>query len=213
MTIEENIRKEPLYILCVENPTEEQIDLAIQESDLDLLHLFLTDSRYDKYCNRKDELMFIKDLNGLSDTKLKEILFKDYTLISKVDNPSEKVQIFAINRNPKAILHINSATLKVWKEALKKQPDLIDFYYEPPEELQLTAVRSDPFAIKFIDNPTKKVQSYAIRVKMESIPLIKNIDPDIACECIDRYGLGSFIYLRRTDEKVLNFIRDKLKNM
>ena len=215
MSIEEKIRTEPLYILCVENPTNEQIKIALREGGPELLHLFLNDDLYDFFCieNGEEELSLVKNLNGLSDSKLRDIIFKDYTLISKVDNPPEQLQIHAINRNPDAILLINNASYLAWKVALSIKPQLIDFYYDPPEELQMTAIRANVKSIKFLDKPTKKVQTYAIRLGIENIANIKNIHPDVACECIKRYGLDAFMFLRRTDKEVLEVIKNKLKNM
>ena len=215
MSIEEKIRTEPLYILCVENPTNEQIKIALREGGPELLHLFLNDDLYDFFCieNGEEELSLVKNLNGLSDSKLRDIIFKDYTLISKVDNPPEQLQIHAINRNPDAILLINNASYLAWKVALSIKPQLIDFYYDPPEELQMTAIRANVKSIKFLDKPTKKVQTYAIRLGIENIANIKNIHPDVACECIIRYGLDAFMFLRRTDKEVLEVIKNKLKNM
>lgn len=212
MTIEEKIHKEPMYILCVDNPTEEQIDIALRQGGIELLHLFMTDERFDKYYN-EDERMLIKNINGLSETKIKEVLFKDYTMISKLDNPSQAVQIFAISRNPVAITYITTPSVESWKLAVSKKGSLIDYLYDPPEEIQLAAVKNDVKSIKYIDNPTKKVQLYTIRLSSEMIPSIRNIDSDVACECIKRYGISAFIYLRKTDEKVLNLIKNQLKNM
>lgn len=215
MTVDDKIRKEPLYILCIDNPTQSQIDLAVSVGGVDILHLFLNDKIFDEFClgGGFDELSFVKNLNGLSESKLKEVIFKDYTLISKVDNPSEALQICAVNRNPDAVLLIDCATLKTWRVAIKKKPSLIDYFYDPPEDLQMSAVRSDCNSIKYIDNPTPKVQSYTIRLCPELIAYIKNIDPDVACECIKRYGMSAIIFLRRTDDKVLDLIRETLKNM
>ena len=215
MTIEDKIREEPLYILCIENPTLEQIKIAIHESGPELVHLFLNDDLFEYFCNDGgfEEISLVKNLNGLSESKMREIIFADYRLIEKIESPSEKLQILAVNRNPEAILLIDNASIKAWNVAVHKKPELIDYFYQPPQELQLIAVTSDVKSIKYIDEPTKKVQLYVARLGPENIANIKNIHPDVACECIKRYGLSVFIFLKRTDEQVLNLIRDKLKNM
>ena len=215
MTIEEKIRVEPLYILCVDSPTEEQIKIAIHEGGPELLHLFLNDNLFDFFCmdGGEEELSMVKNLNGLSESKKKEVIFRDYKLISKIDNPSEQLQVFAVNRNPEAVLLIDNASYLAWKVAISNKPELIDYFYQPPEELQMVAVKSDVKSIKFIDEPTKKVQLYTIRLGVENILNIKNIHQDVACECIKRYGLSAFMFLKRTDKEVLDLIRHKLKNM
>lgn len=215
MTVEDRIRSEPLYILCIDKPSDEQIRLAIREGGPEILHLFLNDELYDFFCNEygEEELSLVKNLNGLSQNKLKTILFKDYTLISKVDNPSESLQVYAVNRNPDAILLIHNASLLAWKVALSNKPELINSYHNPTEELQMIAVKENVRVIRFINEPTKRVQTYAIRVGIENIANIKHIHPDVACECVNRYGLDAFMFLRRTDKEVLTVIQNKLTNM
>lgn len=215
MTIDEKIRTQPLYILCIEHPTKDQIMIALREGGPELLHLFLDDNLFDFFCkeNGEEELSLVKNLNGLSESKLREVIFKDYTLISKVDNPSEQLQVHAVNRNPDAILLMEKASYLAWKVALSIKPQLIDFYHKPPEELQMVAVKANVKTIRFLDEPTKKVQTYAIRIGIENIANIRNIHPDVACECIKRYGLDAFMFLRRTDKEVLDEIKNKLKNM
>lgn len=213
MNIEERIRQEPLYLLCIDNPSDELILLSIAYGGIDIVHLFLTDTIFDLCFNNDkgfEEVYFIKSLDRLSDSKLREIIIKDYKLIEKVTNPSENLQIFAINRNPDAILYIENASEKAWKTAIKKKPILIENLYDPPESIQLTAVKSDPTAIKHIDNPSKRTQLYVVKLNPEYIALIKNIDTDVACKCIDLYGLSSIVFIRKTDPKFIEYIKSKL---
>lgn len=213
MSIEDKIRQEPLYILCVENPSEDLVLLSIANGGIDIAHLFLTDKIFDIYFSNPrgfEELYFVKSLDRLSENRLKDILLRDYTLIEKLSEPSEMIQIFAINRNPEAILYIENASEKAWRTAVRKKPELIENLYDPPESIQIAAVKSDPTSIKYIDTPTKKVQLYVAKLSPEYIGLIKNIDSVVACKCLDLYGLSVIVFLRKTDSVIINTIKKKI---
>jgi len=104
--------------------------------------------------------------------------------IQYIKNPSEKVQLAAVKKDPLVIiLHIKNPTEKVQLAAVKKDPYLIgyiknpnqkEYIKNPVEKGHLAVGKKNPFAIGSIKNPTEKVQLAAVKLNKKAIERIKH---------------------------------------
>lgn len=118
-----NINGDPDYILSIENPSHELMFAALRKNG----HLL---------CD------FI-ERGWVVDEELQKAAVTEWDLcagycIGCIDNPSEEVQLAALQFNY----------------------DVIENIKNPTEKVQLKAVESHPKAIDFIKNPTDKVKEY-----------------------------------------------------
>lgn len=109
---------------------------------------------------------------------IKSLLMIDPTEISKIDNPSEEQQLFAVRKSGNTIKFIFekgiSPSKNVQIEALKQNGESIRHFKNPSEELQIIAVSNSKFAITHIDNPSEKIQLASVEAEGNSILFIKN---------------------------------------
>lgn len=81
--------------------------------------------------------------------------------IAWIDNPSERLQLLAVHKEPNAIEAIINPTLKVQLYAVNNgNYDTIKHIRKPCERIQLAALRKNLNAYEYIDKPTKRVQKY-----------------------------------------------------
>jgi hypothetical protein len=85
-------------------------------------------------------------------------------LIQFIQNPSEKVQLAAVKKNPWAIEYIQNPSQEVQLAAVEKNSLSIRFIKNPSEKVQLNAVRKNPNSIQYIKNPTQKVKKTDLHV-------------------------------------------------
>ena len=118
---------------------------------------------------------------------------RDWTKIHNIKNPSEQVQIAAINQHPyafevilkKGIIPSEQVQLAVVREngysirfiiekgitpseqvqlaAVTKNGSVIEYIKNPSEAVKLAAVNGYGYAIKYINNPSEEVQLAAVR--------------------------------------------------
>lgn len=78
-----------------------------------------------------------------------------------IDNPSQVVQLAAIERDAYAIQFIKNPTKTMQLNAVKSNGCAIQFIENPDKEVQLEAVKISRYAIDFIANPDTEVQAEA----------------------------------------------------
>lgn len=127
--------------------------------------------------------------------KLKTVQ-KEGDLIKYFENPSESIQMAAVQQNPWALLQIENPAEAVKLEAVgrkaemykyienptedfklkvvKKNGAAIRYMLEPSEEIQVAAVDQDPWAIKRIYNPFESAQLKAVQKIGRTVQTIKN---------------------------------------
>jgi len=78
-------------------------------------------------------------------------------------NPSEAVQMAAVQNNGYAIRFIKNPSEAVQMATVQQNGYAIQYIKNPSEAMQMAAVRQDGFAIKFIKNPSEAMQLAAVR--------------------------------------------------
>ncbi len=108
------------------------------------------------------------------ESELIQLVLNNPNIIRSIRNPSEKIQLAAIEKDPYYIEDIKNPTEKVQIIAIERDPDNIEIIKNPSEKVQLVAVKNKGSSIQFIKNPSEKVQLAAIMQKPSSIQYIKN---------------------------------------
>lgn len=109
---------------------------------------------------------------------------KDGYGIIGMKNPSEKVQLAAVNQNPDAILHIENPSEEVQLAAVQQNGNYIQTISNPSERVQLATVNQHGYFIEAIDNPSERVQMVAIKEDLGNITLINS-----PCEAAQIYAV------------------------
>jgi len=99
---------------------------------------------------------------------------KDPSSIEYIKNPTEEMQLLAVKQNYKAIKYIKDPTEKAQLLVIEKGPSLIKYITNPTEKVQLLAIKENPFSIKYIKNPSEKVQLLAVKTNYYVDKHIKN---------------------------------------
>lgn len=109
----------------------------------------MSNSKYEKYKTEKEKLDAVK---------------KDYTEIRYIHNPSEEVQLMAVNDIFDMAIHfIKNPIDKVKKVSVEKNPKTIKYIKNPSTEIKLIAIKRDISLIEYINNPSKETIEYVVR--------------------------------------------------
>ena len=87
----------------------------------------------------------------------------EYSDELKVYKAPEEKQLKVVKNTGYSIQYINNPTKKMQYYAIRKNPYAIQYIDNPSEEIQLIAVKGDPLTILKINNPTDKVIQEAIK--------------------------------------------------
>ena len=91
------------------------------------------------------------------ETQLKVVNEDSYYAIQHIKNPSEEVQLVAVNKDYYAIQHIENPSERVQLVAVNLKPRTIRYIENPTERVQIAAVNNYRYAIQYIENPSEKV--------------------------------------------------------
>jgi hypothetical protein len=118
----------------------------------------------------------------------KKVVEQDSSYIVTLNDPSEEVQIIALEDNPKLLKHIRNVTVAATIVAVRQLPELIKgAYWEQDPRVQMAVIESDPTDIRYIRQPSYRVQLAAYtsasstREKIEVYSNIQDryLSPDI----------------------------------
>jgi hypothetical protein len=95
-------------------------------------------------------------------------------VIQYIKNPSEAVQLAAVKQDGYAIQYINNPSEDVQLAAVKQNGYSIAYIKNPSEDVQLATVNQRGYAIRYIENPSEDVQLAAVNQDGNAIKYIKN---------------------------------------
>jgi hypothetical protein len=110
--------------------------------------------------------------------------------IQYIKNPTEAVQMTAVNKNGLTIKHIPNPGEAVQMAAVNKNGLAIGYISNPGEAVQLAAVNRNGFALKHIKNPSEAVQLAAVNHDGFAIEYIKNPTEDIQMAAVNQNGIS-----------------------
>jgi hypothetical protein len=113
--------------------------------------------------------------NMPEDEQISEIK-KDWKVYLTIKNPSERVQIAAVQIWPNLLRYMDNPKEAVQLAAVKRCAGAFQYLKDknPSEAVQLLAVKKDPFMIEYVKNPSEALQLIAVRKDIETISSIKN---------------------------------------
>lgn len=117
--------------------------------------------------------------NQMSEEEQVERVRKNWRDIENIPNPSERVQLVAVQRWGLAIKYIQNPSERVQLAAVQNLPASIHHIPNPSEKVQLAAVTQDPMSIISIRNPTEKVQLTVILLDANQLTSIRRLIPSI----------------------------------
>lgn len=198
MDIQEMLRKDPLMIFKISNPSNELIEIAVTE-DIRLINYFMNDYLYDKFKYEEDSII---TLDGLSSNKLKNVIMINPSYIKKLSNPTDQLQIVAVKRDPSLVFFLKEPSIHVWRTVIDIEPSYIKYIDSPIQELQMLAISKSIRALEFIKRPTKVIQRYVVKHYPEYVHLLRQVDDDICLETIKKYGISSVTMFGSISESV-----------
>lgn len=95
-------------------------------------------------------------------------------IVNKGINPSDAVKYAAVRQSGSAIRSIVNPSEELIMLALKHDGRFIKHINNPSEEIKLAAVKRDGIAIEYIENPSEAVQLAAVQENSTAIGFIKN---------------------------------------
>jgi hypothetical protein len=122
-------------------------------------------------------------------------------LFQFVKNPSEQVQLAAVNRDSDAIAYIKNPSEQVQIAAVNRDGYAIQYIKKPSEQVQIAAVKQTGFAIQFIDNTSQQVQIVAVKQTGFAIRFIDNTSEQVQLAAVNQDG-NAIQYIKKPIEQV-----------
>lgn len=150
----------------------------------------------------------IKRMRPGPSEKVQEVMKEEWikkhpTQIFAFKNPSEKLQLIAVNNKVEAYLNIASPTKKVTERAMELLKT---------EEKQLNAMKDSLGSIiSIIKNPTEKVQLESVKFNGNNINFIKNPSAKVQIAAITN-NIFAMQYIKNPTTEVKNYYNDFLNN-
>ena len=96
----------------------------------------------------------------------------DYNILSRIKNPSTRVQRVAVSVNGMALKYINNPTKDMLNEAIENNPLCIKYWENQTDDTCLNAVRLNGLALEFVKNKTSKICCEAILNNGQAIKFV-----------------------------------------
>jgi hypothetical protein len=119
-----------------------------------------------------------------------------------IKNPSEAVQLAAVKQNGGAIYNIKNPSEAVQLAAVKQNGRAIEYIKNPSEAVQLAAVEQDGGAIYHIKNPSEAVQLAAVKQNGLAIYNIKNPSEAVQLAAVQNNG-DAIRYIKNPSDRVI----------
>jgi hypothetical protein len=127
------------------------------------------------------------------------------TVMKHIFNPSEDVQLVAVNSDPYSIQYIKNPPESVQLSLVSKMGHLIEYIKNPSEAVQLVAVRHD-LAIQYINNPSEEVQLTSVSHNPHSIKYINNPSEEVQLAAV-RKNPYAIQYIENPCEEAIDIAR------
>ena len=111
--------------------------------------------------------------------------------LSQIPDPSEEIQLTAVEADPDSLRYIDNPTLNVQKRAVgaaehegweyqpASQPHMLQFINNPHPKIQKICILAEPRHVQFVDNPDKDVQMYVVKEDPGLLGYINDPHPDV----------------------------------
>lgn len=133
-------------------------------------------------------------------------------LTENYNSMSEEEQISWVSRRPDRIKFITDPTERVQLAAVEIDENVIHWIANPTERVQLIAIKYDPFLLYSIRNSTKQIQMIAVRENGILIVGPKNLDPSIFEDRQVKRAVLKAILENLEDDELVDMIYAVLEN-
>lgn len=121
--------------------------------------------------------------------------------IRDIENPSEKVQLAALERNIYAFSSIQNPTFFVQLETIKKIGALIRYIKSPEQAIKKAAVQQNGTCIQYIVSPDEEIKILAVQQKGEAIEYIQNPSEEIQIAAV-KQNPNAYAFIKAPSKRV-----------
>lgn len=197
---EMELKKNPDAIKEIENPTEKQMNIAV-DAKPSLIKYIKNPSERAQISAIKWSSHFLKDIKNPTEKVLITAVEEDGDAITLIKNPSEKVQLAAVKSNAFSIAWIKNPSEKVQLASVNTRGLSIKHIKNPSEKVQLAAIKEDGYSIEYIKNPSEKIQMASVQKMYDYIRFIENPTEKVQLYVVNKDPM-SIVDIQNPTEKV-----------
>jgi hypothetical protein len=119
--------------------------------------------------------------------------------IKSIENPSEEVQLIAVQQDGDTIQYIENPSEEVQLSAVRQKGSSIRYIKNPSEEVQLAAIEQNYVGFRYIENPSEEAMLKVVQINGFYIKYC--IDPSIAVQLAAVQNTASAITLIENPSK------------
>ena len=150
----------------------------------------------------KDKRKKAKIASFMSEDEQVESVRNNYRSIEYIKNPSEKVQLAAVESGGgRALNFIKNPTEKVQIAGVEDDPEALEYIKNPSEKIQLAAVKKDSSAFFYIKNPSEKIKLATVKKDPAVLYSIKNPSEKVQLAAVKK-NPAALEYIKNPTEKV-----------
>lgn len=142
------VKKKPLLIKCVKNPSFELLFTALKSDGLVLRHIPIIFQTPEICMEAINQCPFA---------------------IQYIYNPTNEQKLAAVRQNGLTLQYIYAQTNEICMEAVKQNGLAIKYVFKPTYELKYVALKQNPYAIKDIENPIFEMCKFAYELNNKTI--------------------------------------------
>lgn len=184
------IKSHPQAIASIDNPCH-AAQLYIMEHNKDLIWRIKNPCEEVKIKMVEEDPSFLGIIENPSDELVCSALSRDGTLLAIINNPSEDACIIAVRQNGYAIKNVplDKRTERVQLAAVESEPKAISIINNPVENVEISAVSVKPEVIALIPSSSMNAQLAAVRLRPSVINMIKEPYPEAITAAVRHNGL------------------------
>ena len=107
-------------------------------------------------------------------------------VIGRIENPTEEMQLLAVQLNGQALQYITNTSPAVQEAAIANTARAIQFIENPSEDIKLQAVRAGWNNLSYLDNPSQELIDAALDQSGWAIKYIKDADHDLQLRAVNK---------------------------
>ena len=164
----------PKYLLYMDNPTTDLVMKALY-IDIGIARKI----KNQKWFTQRVQMYIVKKeptylclFEKPSEAAIREAIDIDPYTIEYIDNPTEEMQMKAINGNVWALEKIKGLKSSMTLRAIDIEPQAIVMIPDPDEKLQIEVVKKESSAIRWLENPCFEAQMISVQSAPTNIHLI-----------------------------------------
>ena len=165
-------------IKCIYNPSEEMQLYAVNIHPLLIEYIKNSTPKVQMFAIRRDPLLFRKISKPSIEVQRHMVDNAENAIPNNTDKLDITIQRRGVTRNPNFIIKINNPSEEIQMLAIQGNPTVIKYIEEPTDEVLKMAVESEPTIIRDIISPSEELQMIAVKKKTTGIYNIRGVAMD-----------------------------------